>query len=351
MHILVTGGAGYIGAHVVRDLVDRGFDVVVIDRVETAPERRAKAAYVRGDVADRPLLVRLLREHAIQAVVHLAADKAVEESVHDPLRYFHNNVTGTATVLQAMAETGCRIFVFSSSAAVYGQPPRMPVSERSAPSPQNPYGESKWLVERMLPWLDRAHGVRYASLRYFNAAGAALDGTLGEGTSSARNLVPLVVDAAFRGTALTVFGADYPTTDGTAVRDYVHVHDLARAHAAAVEYLHGDGRSSVINLGTGRGHSVLEVVDATRRMTGRPVDVTLGPRREGDPPAVWADVSKARAVLGWQALHGLDEIVRTAWLSRVREGRSARGDGPHAAATRGDTAGASPAPSVPPPHS
>jgi UDP-glucose 4-epimerase len=315
MRMLVTGGAGYIGAQTARLLASEGHEVVVLDDLGRG-HRGAVAGLplVVGDVRDEALVGDVLRDHGVEAVIHFAAHKSVEESVADPGAYFDNNVGGTLSVLRAMATAGTRSIVFSSSCAVYGPPMSLPVDEDAALAPMNPYGESKLLSERLLPWFEAAHGIRHAALRYFNAAGAALDGSSGEDWRGAPNLIPVVLSvAAGRRSAVTVYGTDHPTPDGSAVRDYVHVLDLAAAHARAVEVVASTGRSLTANVGTGHGFSVLEVLDAARRITGRPIPSVEGPRRPGDPPAIWADTRRAQRVLGWRARFGLEEILESAW--------------------------------------
>ena len=315
MNVLVTGGAGYIGSHTIRLLVERGHRVVALDTLEGG--KRAAVGdtpLVVGSTADQALVERVLRDEQIEAVIHFAAYKAAGESMAQPGRYFANNTCGTLSLLQAMVATGVRRLVFSSTAAVYGTPAELPVTEDHPLRPENPYGESKLLVERMLPWFDTAHGLHSIALRYFNAAGATFDSTIGEDWTRALNLVPAVMKATLgRGPALQVFGTDYPTPDGTAIRDYIHVLDLADAHIRALDYLARENRSNTFNLGTGRGSSVQEVLDATRAHSGIDVPVTYTDRRPGDPVAVWADNTKARRLLEWEPRYGLAEIIATAW--------------------------------------
>ena len=315
MHVLVTGGAGYIGSHTVRLLVERGDTPVVLDRLR--PGRReavTDAPLVVGDVSDERLLDDLFGRYPIEAAIHLAADKSVEESVHDPGRYFQNNVCGSLALLRAAQRAGVRAFVFSSTCAVYAPPERLPVTESAPLRPEAPYGESKRIVEQMLEWFDRCHGLRYASLRYFNAAGAHPDGRIGEDWTQAVNLIPVVMKAAAgKSGPVRVFGTDYPTRDGTAIRDYIHVLDLAEAHILALGYLMREDRSVVLNLGTGTGSSVQEVIDTARRVSGVDIPVEYAARRPGDLAAVWADSSLARRLLGWEPRFGLEEIISTAW--------------------------------------
>jgi UDP-glucose-4-epimerase GalE len=328
MNVLVTGGAGYIGSHTVRRLVDLGHRVTVLDTLEHGSAAAVQTArLVVGSVLDRPLVASLLGREGIDAVVHFAAYKSVEESIAEPGRYFENNVAGSLALLESCRAAGVGRFVFSSSCAVYGTPDQLPVAEDAALRPDNPYGESKRIVEDMLRWYGSSHHLRYASLRYFNAAGASSDGRLGEDWTGAANLVPIVLKTALgRGPAVRIFGTDYPTPDGTAVRDYVHVDDLADAHVAALEYLAAGGAPLTVNLGTGRGSSVLEVLEAARRASGAPVPAVAARRRPGDPAAVWADPRLAREVLGWTARHGLDEIVASAYRWHASGGGTAPRD-------------------------
>jgi UDP-glucose-4-epimerase GalE len=314
MRVLVTGGAGYIGSHVVQALESAGHSVVVLDRRSPRPGLFGPSVEsIEADVRDAQALDAVLAGSHWDGVIHLAALKSVAASVADPAAYFASNVVGTLRLLEAMDRASVGPIVFSSSCAVYGTPDSLPIGEETVPHPENPYGESKLLVERMLPWFDAARDIRFLSLRYFNAAGAALDGSNGEDWREAVNLVPVVIEAALgRGRPVDVFGGDYPTPDGTAIRDYVHVVDLANAHLRALEHLVSGAPSDVVNLGTGRGSSVLEVIDAVGRAAGRPVPHQLAPRRPGDPAAVWADSRRAQQLLGWTAAFGLDEIVRSA---------------------------------------
>ena len=329
--VLVTGGAGYIGAHVVRRLLERGDEPVVLDELSTG--RRLAAAPARlhvGSVTERPRLDAILHDERIEAVIHLAGRKSVEESIREPAAYAAANISGSITLLEACVAAGIGSFVFSSTAAVYGIPERLPVREDAVTRPANPYGETKVTVERILHWLAHAGSVRSVSLRYFNAAGAAADGTIGEPWEHATNLIPIVLRAAWRGEPVWVFGTDYPTADGTAVRDYIHVVDLADAHVRALDYLAGGGSTTILNLGTETGVSVAEVIDAAERVTGHAIETRAAPRRDGDPPAVWADASRARETLGWRAERGLVEMLASAWHWHTAE--AARGEGETSAA-------------------
>ena len=315
MRVLVTGGAGYIGSHTVRALRERGDDVVVLDSMEFGYRAAlADTPLVQGDTADEELVARLLTEHAIEAVIHFAAYKSAGESMERPARYFQNNVCGTLSLLRAMQRVGVPHIVFSSSSAVYGTPEHLPVNEESPLHPESPYGESKLMVEQMLRWFETCHGLRFASLRYFNAAGAALDARIGEDWTVTLNLIPLVMKAALgKLLQLTVYGSDYPTPDGTAIRDYIHVVDLADAHIMALEHLRAHQRSLILNLGTGHGSSVKEVIDTAREVSGMDIPVQYADRRPGDPVALYADRAKAHQDLGWQPRYGLREIIASAW--------------------------------------
>lgn len=313
--ILVTGGAGYIGSHTVRLLVEQGRDVVVLDSLWSGHRAAVIGApLVVGDIADRELVTKVCNEHGVTDVIHFAALKNVGESMSAPHRYWQNNVVGTMSLVEAVLACGVERFVFSSSCSVYGTPANVPVDESAPIDPQSVYAETKAMMERVLHWYGVTHGLRTASLRYFNAAGASFDSRLGEDWTVTLNLVPVAMKAVLgRREPVEVFGDDYPTPDGTAVRDYVHVVDLADAHARAVDHLAGGGDSVALNLGTGTGSSVLEVLQATERVAGRPVPHRMGPRRAGDPVAVYADPTRSREVLGWEAQHGLDAIIESAY--------------------------------------
>lgn len=314
-NVLVTGGAGYIGSITVRELKARGYDVVVLDSLEKGyREALIDTPLIEGNVADAALLERIFSDRQFDAVIHFAASKAVNESVAKPLLYFQNNVAATLTLLHAMRHAGVRNFVFSSTAAVYGTPDYTPVDELHPNRPESPYGESKLMVEHMLRWLDNSGDIRSASLRYYNAAGATLDGSVGEASQRTENLIPAVMKAILgTGPKLKVYGADYPTPDGTALRDYVHVLDLADAHVRALEFLAANERSEVFNLGTGTATSVRDVITTAERISGRTVPVEYVDRRAGDPVGVWADTRKAAEILGWHAKYDLETIVKTAW--------------------------------------
>jgi UDP-arabinose 4-epimerase len=316
MCILITGGAGYIGSHCAKMAARHGIEPVVLDNLTTGHTWAVRwGPLIQGDVGNASLLRQILREHKIDAVIHFAANCYVGESVTDPRKYFHNNVVNTLTLLDAVVEAGITSFVFSSSCATYGIPDEIPITEQTRQRPVNPYGESKLFVERMLHWYGVAYQVRSVALRYFNAAGADPDGELGERHDPETHLIPLVLDAARgRRPFVSVYGVDYPTPDGTAVRDYVHVTDLADAHLRALEYLKASGPSIAINLGSEAGYSIKEVLAAAERVAGAPFPVRFEDRRPGDPPVLVADCRKAREVLGWRPqFSALDTILETAY--------------------------------------
>jgi len=316
MNILVTGGAGYIGSQTAKTLARAGHTAVTYDNLSTGHRWAVRwGPFVEGDVADHSQLVRSMREYAIEAVIHFAASAYVGVSMLQPAEYFQNNSVNSLTLLNAMREAGIRRIVFSSSCATYGLPRRIPISERQPQNPINPYGESKRFVERALAWYGHAYGMEWVALRYFNAAGADADGEIGEAHDPETHLIPLVIHAALgEAPPVQVMGIDYPTADGTAVRDYVHVMDLADAHVRALEHLFRGGASMAINLGTERGYSVREVIEAVERASGRPVPYRDAGRRQGDPASLVARTTLARRLLGWAPRYSdLDGMVRTAW--------------------------------------
>jgi UDP-glucose 4-epimerase len=314
LKILVTGGAGYIGGTVAKRLVDAGQDVVILDNLSHGRRSLvpAGAAFVQGELADRPALEQLLTRHEFDGVMHFAALIEAGESMRKPEIYFRNNTASTLSLLEAMLAAGIRKLVFSSTAAVYGQPEQTPITEDAALAPTNAYGESKLLVEHMLTWLNRVHAFRYASLRYFNVAGA-IEGR-GEAHEPESHLIPLILDVALgRRANITIFGQDYPTPDGTCIRDYVHVDDLAEAHLLAFHALETHDRL-IYNLGNGEGFSVREVIESARRVTGHPIPVEELPRRPGDPAILIASSDRIRRELGWKPrFDRLDAIVASAW--------------------------------------
>ena len=319
--VLVTGGAGYIGSHACKALAGAGFQPVVFDNLSRGHREAVRwGPLVEGDLADRQRLCAALIEHKVEAVMHFAAYAYVGESVTDPALYYRNNLGGTLSLLEAMRKAGVGEIVFSSTCATYGIPHGVPIREDAPQRPVNPYGETKLAIERALHWYAAAYGLRSVSLRYFNAAGADPEGEIGEHHEPETHLVPLVLQAALgHGPHIEIYGTDYPTPDGTAIRDYVHVCDLAIAHLRALERLRGGGGSAAVNLGTGQGHSVREVIAAAELASGRKVPARAAPRRPGDPPALVADPSLAGEILGWHPQHSdLDTIIRTslAWHTR-----------------------------------
>ncbi|MBN2264233.1 MAG: UDP-glucose 4-epimerase GalE [Candidatus Aminicenantes bacterium] len=316
MTILVTGGAGYIGSHTVRELVREGFEVLALDNLSSGrAELVGSAPLVKADLLDREALRRVFRERAIGAVLHFASLIQVGESWADPRRYYTHNLTTSLNLFDAMLDSGVKVLVFSSSAAVYGEPQQTPIPESHPTRPANPYGRAKLMVEEILRDYERAHGLRSISLRYFNAAGADPDGTTGECHDPETHLVPNVLLSLLgEMPRLRIFGGDFPTPDGTAVRDYVHVTDLAGAHVLALKRLLDGGRGDILNLGTETGHSVLEVVRAAEKVTGRAVPYEMAPRRPGDVAVLLASKARAVEVLGWRPrLSSLETIVETAW--------------------------------------
>jgi UDP-arabinose 4-epimerase len=314
--VLVAGGAGYIGSHVCKALAAAGCTPVSFDNLVSGHAWAVKwGPLVKGDIADTGLLAQVLRTYDIQAVVHLAAYAYVGESMRDPGKYFRNNVTGTISLLDAMVAAGTPRLVLSSTCATYGLPEHLPINEDHPQRPMNPYGESKLFVERALKWYHAAHGLRSAALRYFNAAGADPAGEIGEKHDPETHLIPLAIQAALgMGPQLDIYGSDYPTSDGTAVRDYIHVTDLADAHVAALDYLAAGNRSVALNLGTGRGHTVREVIREVERVAGRRIPTREAPRRPGDPCILVAASERAARLLGWRPRHSrLEDIVATAW--------------------------------------
>ena len=314
MAVLVTGGAGYIGSHTVALLTQQQRDVVVLDSLELGTKSRiGTVPFFQGNISDERLIEKICKKHDITEVIHFAAYKAVGESMEQPLRYYNNNVGGTIDLVRALLANGVERMVFSSSAAVYGNPASVPVTEDSPLLPESVYAETKAVMERFLASCD-AIGMRSVSLRYFNAAGASADSSIGEDWTMSQNLVPLVMKAilGFSG-PLNVFGNDYPTPDGTCIRDYIHVEDLADAHIKALDYLEQGGASLACNVGTGRGTSVLEVIDIAEQVSGRKVPLVVTSRRAGDPTSVYADPTLVRALLGWKATRDLRDIITSAW--------------------------------------
>ena len=316
--ILVVGGAGYIGSHTVHMLVQQGYRVVVLDNLVYGHRDAIiddEVVFVEGDLGDKMVLDKLFTEHSIDAVMHFAAFAYVGESVQNPSKYYTNNVKASLTLLDAMRDHQCSIFIFSSTCATYGEPQYMPMDEQHPQNPINPYGASKVMLERILDDYAHAYGFKHACLRYFNAAGADSEGRIGEDHDPETHLIPLILDAADgRRENITVYGTDYSTEDGTCIRDYIHVEDIARAHILAYQYL-ADGQPTFkCNLGTGKGYSVKQVIGATEAVTGKSIPVVFGERRPGDPPELVANPAYAKELLGWEAEYqDLNRIVETAW--------------------------------------
>lgn len=324
--ILVVGGAGYIGSHMIKRLRRAGFDAVVADDLSSGRREAVLGAPLHvGDIGDAAFVDAVLRETRPAAVMHFASFIQVGESVADPAKYYRNNVTATQTLLDGMRAHGVARFLFSSTAAIFGDPQYVPIDEAHPKAPINPYGRSKWFVEQMLEDYDRAYGLKSVCLRYFNAAGADAEGELGECHEPETHLIPLILQVASgRRPHITVYGEDYATDDGSCVRDYIHVEDLCDAHLLALRRLLDDAPSARYNLGNGSGYSVREVIDAVRRVTGHAIPVVAGARREGDPPVLVADARAARETLGWQPRHAdLDTIVAHAWAWEQRRTKTA----------------------------
>ncbi len=317
MTILVLGGAGYIGSHTVYELIDRGEDVVIIDNLLTGYEKAVhpKARFYKGDIRDRDFLEDVFSKEKIDGVIHFAASSLVGESMTLPLKYYDNNLYGTKVLLDAMVAHGIDKIVFSSTAATYGEPERVPILESDRTLPTNPYGETKLSMEKMFKWVGEAHGLRFVSLRYFNACGAHKSGEIGEAHNPESHLIPLILQVPNgKREAISVFGNDYETKDGTCVRDYIHVTDLAQAHILAMEYLAQGKESNIFNLGNGIGFTVNEVIEAARKVTGHEIPAVICERRGGDPAQLIASSEKAKTVLGWKPEHEeLEEIIESAW--------------------------------------
>lgn len=318
MKILVLGGAGYIGSHTVYELIDAGEEVVIIDNLETGHIEAVhpEAIFYKGDLRDRAFVDSVLdQEKDIDAVIHFAANSLVGESMVKPLKYYDNNLCGTKVLLESLVTHGIDKIVFSSTAATYGEPERVPISEDDPTNPTNTYGETKLSMEKMFKWTGKAHGLRYVSLRYFNACGAHKSGNIGEAHNPESHLIPLILQVPNgQREHISIFGSDYDTKDGTCVRDYIHVTDLAQAHILAVKYLMNGGESNIFNLGNGVGFTVQEVIDVARKVTGKPIKAVAEGRRAGDPAVLIASSQKAKDVLGWNPQHAdLEEIIASAW--------------------------------------
>lgn len=317
MAVLVLGGAGYIGSHTVHELIDAGRDVVVIDNLVTGFVQAVhpRARFYQADIRDRGALDSILEQEEIEGVIHFAASSQVGESMVDPLKYWENNVSGTIVLLQAMVAHGIDKIVFSSTAATYGEPESVPIMESDRTEPTNCYGDTKLTMEKIMGWVGRAHGLRSVALRYFNAAGAHESGEIGEAHGPETHLIPLILQVPNgQRESITVFGSDYPTKDGTCIRDYIHVSDLAQAHIKAIDYLIAGGHSDVFNLGSGQGFSVNEMIKVARHVSEHPIPVEIAPRRVGDPAQLIASSDKARQILGWKPLFDdVEAIVSSAW--------------------------------------
>lgn len=317
MAILVLGRAGYIGSHTALELVKSGRDVVIADSLVTGYKKAIpeKARFYQGDIRDFEFLDNLFQQEKIDAVIHFAAYSLVGESVANPLKYYGNNLYGTKILLEAMVKNNIDKIVFSSTAATYGEPENIPVLESDRTCPTNPYGETKLAVEKMFKWVAEAHGLRYVSMRYFNACGADENGIIGEAHNPESHLIPIILQVPNgKRETISIYGTDYDTPDGTCIRDYIHVTDLAQAHILAVKYLYNGGKSDIFNLGNGVGYSVREVIETARKVTGRPIPVTETSRRAGDPARLVASSEKAKRILGWKPVHNcLEEIIASAW--------------------------------------
>lgn len=318
MSVLVLGGAGYIGSHTVYELIDNGYDTVVADNLSTGHIQAVhpKARFYKGDIRDKEFLNDLFKKEDIDSVIHFAAYSLVGESMQEPIKYYNNNLYGTMNLLECMESNNVKNIVFSSTAAVYGEPERVPIAESDFTNPTNTYGETKLSMEKMMKWQSQAKGLNFVALRYFNACGAHVSGEIGEDHFPETHLIPIILQVPNKKlSAITIFGNDYNTPDGTCIRDYVHVTDLARAHILAMEYLKKGGSNNVFNLGSGVGFSVKEIVEAAEKATGFEIPKEFGQRRAGDPAKLIASSQKAKEVLGWKPeFDNIDYIIKTAWL-------------------------------------
>jgi UDP-glucose 4-epimerase len=317
MSVLVLGGAGYIGSHAVYQLIDQKFDVIIIDNLQTGNRKaiHPDAKFYEGDIRDIEFMRTVFEKESVDAVVHFAANSLVGESMEKPLEYFDNNVYGTQVLLEVMKEFGVKKIVFSSTAATYGEPDTIPITEEVKTNPTNAYGETKLAMEKMMKWCDQAYGIQYVSLRYFNVAGARETGEIGEDHRPETHLVPIILEVALgKRPHITVFGEDYDTPDGSCIRDYVHVEDLINAHLLALNYLNNGGKSDIFNLGSNQGFSVKEMIDAARQVTGKEISEKTGERRAGDPSTLVASSEKASSVLGWKPTRtSVEKIIQDAW--------------------------------------
>jgi UDP-glucose 4-epimerase len=317
MAILVCGGAGYVGSHAVHELIQQNEDVVIVDNLQTGHKQaiHPQAKFYQGDIRDAVILDKIFTENKIDAIIHFAANSLVGESMVEPLKYFNNNVYGMQVLLESMVKHKIDKIVFSSTAAVYGEPKRVPIMEDDETNPTNPYGETKLTMEKMMKWVNKANGINYVSLRYFNVAGALDDGSIGEDHTPETHLIPLILQVPLgKRDHITIFGEDYPTEDGTCLRDYIHVIDLADAHIRAMNYLRSGHESNIFNLGNGKGFSVKEMIAAAEKATGESIKVEIGARRAGDPAQLIASSEKAQTVLGWKPRYtNIEQIIKTAW--------------------------------------
>lgn len=317
MSILVCGGAGYIGSHTVYKLIEQGKDVVIIDNLQSGHigAVHPKAKFYKGDIRDASILDKIFTENKIESIVHFAANSLVGESMEKPLLYFNNNVYGMQILLESMVKHNIKNIVFSSTAAVYGEPKRVPILEDDETNPANTYGETKLTMEKMMKWCNKAYGINYVALRYFNVAGSLGDGSIGEDHNPETHLIPLILQVPLKKREfISVYGTDYPTPDGTCIRDYIHVLDLADAHIKAVEYLEAGNESNIFNLGNGVGFSVKEIIEAAKEATGKEIKVVLGDRRAGDPAQLIASSEKANKILGWTPkFTDVKDIIKDAW--------------------------------------
>ncbi|ALC89433.1 UDP-glucose 4-epimerase [Bacillus sp. FJAT-18017] len=317
MSVLVLGGAGYIGSHAVYQLIDQNYDVVVIDNLQTGHEKaiHPKAKFYKGDIRDKEFLRSVFKKEQIEGVIHFAANSLVGESMEKPLEYFNNNVYGTQVLLEAMTEFGIKNIVFSSTAATYGEQKVMPIMEDMETNPTNAYGETKLTMEKIMKWCEIAYGMKYVSLRYFNVAGARSTGEIGEDHQPETHLIPLILQVPLgQREYISIYGDDYDTEDGTCIRDYIHVEDLIDAHILALGYLQNGGESNIINLGSGEGFSVKEMIEAARKVTNHDIPARVAPRRAGDPSRLIASSEKAKAVLGWNPKKtSIQKIFEDAW--------------------------------------
>ena len=317
MSILVCGGAGYIGSHTVHELINQNKDVIIVDNLQSGHLKAVhpKAKFYKGDIRDSEFLDKVFSENNVEAIIHFAANSLVGESMEKPLLYFNNNVYGMQILLESMVKHNIKNIVFSSTAAVYGEPKKIPILEEDETNPTNTYGETKLTMEKMMKWVNKAYGITFVSLRYFNACGALEDGSIGEDHFPESHLIPLILQVPLKKReAITVFGEDYKTPDGTCIRDYIHVLDLADAHIKAVEYLQKGNESNIFNLGNGVGFSVKEMIDCAKEATNEDIKVVIGERRAGDPAKLIASNEKAKKILGWEPKYtDVKDVISTAW--------------------------------------